>query len=102
MAAPETTDDGAGGQDAGQAAPESSPVPALEERDHLVEVLIDADGNGQAMCGIDPDYVAGARLVNARGSVSFGAAHTIAITRVTVTGSNVAEGGTALVAVTPK
>lgn len=99
--------DGVDGQDVEQAAPESSPPEATVignpegERDMLVEVRTDEDGNGSAFCGLSPDLVAGARAINAAGDVTFGEAHTIAITRVEIIGSDVRD-GTVLVAVTPK
>jgi hypothetical protein len=92
----------ASGQKLGYTPPVARPAGDAGPRDVLVEVPIGADGTGTALSGLDPDYVDGARILNGEGEVTAEPSHTVAITRVTVTRSNFAEGGTALVALTPK
>lgn len=106
--------DGVDGQDVEQTAPESAPYEApkiteidppqndpVNERDVLVEVTTAEDGYGTAMVGLDPDSIAEVRLINAKGKVAFEPSHTVSISRVIVSDSNVSS-GTVLVAVTPK
>lgn len=79
--------------------PDELPAKLLSEKEILVRINVDSQGNGSGFAGVDADQVEDATCPS--GDVTYSESHTIGITRLTLTNSTV-HGGPVFVLVTTK